>query len=145
MPPWLVSAALADPPPPPAEEVPSAEIVVWGRAVEEAREAVIERLDALGYDRKRERDGRTVFLNEAAWKGKVVLYDDAYLQVRRTGPRFKKIAPIAGTNIRPYPLCIVMPTACLAAGSFVVSESRWRGIEDDVSGAVAAPLATMGD
>src|SRR5687767_6969916 len=102
MPSWLVSAALADaPPPPPPEEVPSEEIVVWGRAVEEAREAVIEQLDLLGYDKRKERNGRTVFLNDAAWKGKVVLHDDAYLEIRRTGPRFKKIEPIPGTNIRP--------------------------------------------
>jgi hypothetical protein len=146
MPPWLVSAALADaPPPPPPVDEASEEVVVWGRAVEEARDAVIERLDVLGYDKKKERNGRTVFLNEASWKGKVVLYDDAYLQVRRTGPRFKELAPIGGTNIRPYPLCIVVPTACLSAGAWTLSESRWRGVEDDVAVAVGEPLSTLGD
>lgn len=148
MPPWLVSAALAEGPPAPAPQDDAAEeIVVWGRAVEEARQAVIERLDALGYDKKKDRDGRTVFRNEAAWKGKVVLYDDAYLLVKRTGPRYKKIDPIviAGTKIRPYPLCLVVPTACMSAGSFALSESRWRGVEDDVSRATAEPLSVMGD
>jgi hypothetical protein len=145
MPPWLVSVALADAPVPAPDEVPSEEVVVWGRAVEEARDAVIARLDALGYDDKKERDGRTVFRNASTWKGKVVLYDDAYLQVRRTGPSFKKLEPLPGTSFRPYPLCIVVPTACIAAGAFAVSESRWRGVEDDVAGAVAAPLTALGD
>ncbi|MEQ1508366.1 MAG: hypothetical protein ABMB14_39410 [Myxococcota bacterium] len=158
---WVVVAALADPPPPaeaaaPAEVVAPApsdapagdeaiEITVWGQAVEQARDEVVHQIVGLGYDRQRHRDGRIVFIQERGWKGKVVLWDDGRLATRRRGPSFQELAPIAGTRFRPYPLCVIAPTACIDGGSFSLSERKWRGIEDQVARATADELGTLAD
>jgi hypothetical protein len=51
--------------------------------------------------------------------------------------------PMPGTRFRPYPLCLVVPTACMAAGSWYVSGRRWGQIEDHVADATAAPLQEL--
>ena len=106
---WLFAAAWA-------QEQVSEEVIVTGRAVEQAREAVIEELVDLGYDRVFERDGRLVLKHHDTWKGKVVLYDDGYLKHRRQGFRVvegpAKELP-KGTRWLP---CVVVPTACVQSG-----------------------------
>jgi hypothetical protein len=145
----LATAYAEDPPanPPGAAGVdaPDEEITVWSERVRHAREAVEKEVLALGYDRVRPKDGRTVFVNDTAYKGKVVLFDDGRLETHRTGPRGRALDPIAGTRIRPYFLCAVVPTLCLEAGSWYVAERRWRQTEDAVAEATAKPLVTLGD
>lgn len=127
----------------PAPEAVSEEVTVWGSAVERARDAVEQQIVDLGYDRVKDRGDRTVFRASTAWKGKVVLTDEGTLLVRRTGPRFREMEPIPGTRFRPYPLCLVVPTACLSMGAWTVSDRRWGQIEDRVADATATPLSEM--
>lgn len=124
---------------------PAEEVIVWGRRVEEARAEVVRSLDELGYEATRDRDGRTVFKHPAGWKGKVVLFDDGYLQVRRRGPFLREPPAFPGTGVPAYPLCIVAPTFCVGAGSWYVSDNRWDAVETTVADATVAPLGTLGD
>lgn len=128
-----------------AAPTPAEEITVWGDAVDEARDAVVAEITGLGYTKVRKRDDRTVYLAEQGWKGKVVFWDDGRVATRRRGLSGKKMAPIGGTRIRPYPLCLIMPTACIQAGSWYVSPARWRQNEDAVARATADELVTLGD
>ncbi len=127
------------PPPPPDERQPSTEIIVIGeREVEAARQAVIRRVEELGYTRIRDRGEKVVLKDpDEHWRGKVFVYDDGRIAAKRTGPTGKKMAPIKGTNFRPYPLCIIMPTACVAFGSAFLADRKWAGIEGEVVDATA--------
>lgn len=138
---WVVAAALAQTP----EQEVAEEITVWGQRIEAARAEVEASIVDLGYDRVKDRDGRTVFRGPENWKGKVVLTDEGLLQVRRTGPRGKELPPIGGTRIRPYPLCVVAPTACLSMGAWAVSDLRWAQVENRVVDHTAAPLVRLND
>lgn len=137
---WALAEALAEEPAPATEPE---EVVVWGAAVTRARDEVERQIIALGYDVVKDKGDVTVFRSSTAWKGKVVLSDEGTLQVRRTGPRFHEMEPMPGTRFRPYPLCLVVPTACMAAGSWYVSGRRWGQIEDHVADATAAPLQEL--
>ncbi len=138
---WVVAAALAETPDPEVAE----EITVYGQRIEAARAAVETSLIDLGYDRVKRRDGKTVFRHDENWKGKVVLSDEGVLQVRRTGPRGKEMPPIPGTRVRPYPLCLVAPTACVSMGAWTVSDLRWAQVENRVVDGTASPLVELSD
>lgn len=136
---WWSLVALAEEPQPEVSE----EITVLGQRVEAAREQVVARIVDLGYDRVKDKDGKVVFRAEQNWKGKVVLTDEGTLRVRRTGPRGKEMPTIPGTSIRPYPLCLVAPTACVSMGAWTVSDRRWAGIERGVADATAEDLESL--
>jgi hypothetical protein len=138
---WLIPGAVADPAVDDADE----EITVWGDAVDRAKDAVVAEITGLGYTDVRKRDGRTVFLADKGWKGKVVFFDDGRLATRRRGLSVKELEPIGGTRIRPYPLCLIAPTACIDAGSWYVANARWRQNEDAVARATSHELVTLGD
>jgi hypothetical protein len=141
----LAGLARAEEPAPAPPEPIAEEVTVWGAAVSRARDAVERSIVDLGYDRVKDRGDHKVFRGDQAWKGKVVLSDEGTLRVRRTGPAFREMEPIPGTRFRPYPLCLVVPTACVAMGSWYVSERRWGHVEDHVADATAAPLSTLSE
>ncbi|MCA9494237.1 MAG: hypothetical protein KC621_30125 [Myxococcales bacterium] len=136
---WWSLVALAEEPEPEVSE----EITVLGQRVDAARDQVVSRIVDLGYDRVKDKDGKMVFRAEQNWKGKVVLTDEGTLRVRRTGPRGKQMPTIPGTSIRPYPLCLVAPTACVSMGAWSVSDRRWAGIEGNVANATAEDLELL--
>ena len=138
---WWTVVALADEPEPEVSE----EITVLGQRVEAARAEVVSRIVDLGYDRVKDKDGKVVFRADQAWKGKVVLSDDGLLRVRRTGPRPRALEPIPGTRVRPYPLCLVAPTACVQLGAWAVSDRRWAGIEGEVVDGTHVELEALAD
>jgi hypothetical protein len=141
---WLLAAiAWADEV---AEEADTEIVVIGEREVEAARLAVLGTVDDLGYTKGKDRGDRMVLRDpDAHWRGKVLVWDDGRLSTRRTGPSGKKMAPIKGTRIRPYPLCIVMPTACVAFGSAFMSDAKWQAIENDVVDATNDGVATWNE
>jgi hypothetical protein len=122
------------------------EITVWAERIEAAREAVTQEIEGLGYTRNvRERDGKLVFVHEDGWKGKVILYDDGRITTHRTGLSGREVKPIAGTRIRPYFLCAIQPTFCVRAGSWYVSDRRWKQVEDAVARETAETVVQLND
>lgn len=136
---WM-AAALAQP----VEEPTSEEIVVEEEAVERARQAVIQELEELGYDRLVERDGRVVLKHRDTWKGKIVLFDDGYLRHERQGFRIVE-GPATelpkGTRWLP---CIVVPTACVRSG-LTVGKRKLDGQKHRTMRAIEPELRELGD
>lgn len=90
---WLALAAVAqeEAEVPLAEAVPAMEITVWGRlAIDQAEDAVVREMEALGYRTVRKGD-RIVFKPPRAWMGAAVWQDGA-LTFRR---------PVAGFQPAP--------------------------------------------
>lgn len=142
---WLISAALAQP----VDEVSStdddvSETVIVEDAVRRARDAVIQELTDLGYERRVDRDGRVVLKHRDTWKGKVVLYDDGYIQHRRQGVRIiegpAKELP-KGTRWLP---CVIVPTACVRTG-LTVGKRKLDAQRQRTLRAIEPELLELGD
>lgn len=133
---------------PPAESSPeegvSEEVIVTPDAVRRAREAVIRELEALGYDRVTDKGDRVVLKHRDTWKGKIVLYDDGYLEHRRQGIRIvegpAKELP-KGTRWLP---CVIVPTACVRTG-LTVSRRKLDAQRSRTLVAVEPELLELGD
>ena len=84
---WVVVLAIglavaAEPPASPWSE-PGEELVVHADGDLSAARAALERAIAdAGFQRRRDRDGRTVFPRSAPWKPKLILYDDGRMELR---------------------------------------------------------------
>jgi len=135
---------------PAAEPEPESgeEIIVYGELrVEEARAKVVADLEALGFTRVKEKDGRLVLRHAQNWKGKVIFHDDGRLQFRRQAPEptmpdtfFKRASPLVG-----WVPCVVVPTACVKVGGWVVSERKLGAIHRDARAAVDPSLEELSE
>ena len=107
------------------EEAPDEEIVVSDHAVIKAREQVGLALRDLGYHKKRTRNGREIYANDAHWKPWVVVDDDGWMIVKRAPISFSK-PELRGIWNGPlgYIVCVVNPTACVHVGGLVVSKRK---------------------
>ncbi len=122
----------------------SEEILVTGEAVEAAREVVIHSLVDLGFDRIKERDGRTVLKHSTTWRGKILLYDDGYLKHRRQGVRAVEGPAAAlpeGTRWLP---CVIVPTACFRVGA-TISDRKFDAERGRTMATVGPALQQLGD
>lgn len=106
-------------------EEPDEVYYVDDQAVVRAREEVGLALRELGYDRRRTRNGREVYVNEVPWKPQVVVDDDGWMVVRRAPPSFGK-PDLPGIWDGPlgYLVCVANPTACVHIGGWVISERK---------------------
>jgi hypothetical protein len=134
-----------------AEEVeaaPDEVIIVYGEErVKEAREKVIHDLGSLGFTRLLEKDGRLVMRHEQNWRGKAVLYDDGRLDFKRQTPQgtmpdtfFKDASPLIG-----WVPCVVVPTACVKVGGWVVSPRKLGTIQERATTAVQPSLRELSE
>jgi len=108
------------------------EVTVYAEErVRRARDRVVERLDALGYDRVESVGDRQVFRHAEAWKGEVVLHDDGWTLVRRQPvhvegramPWTKANTPVAWAG------CLVYPWLCIRMSGMTTSKAKWRAVE----------------
>jgi hypothetical protein len=124
------AAEISEAPPEPAAEPdepdePDEVLYVDDQAVIRARQEVGLALRDMGYDRKRTRNGREVYVNEVPWKPQVVVDDDGWMVVRRAPPSFGK-PELPGIWRGPlgYLVCVANPTACVHIGGWVISERK---------------------
>ena len=114
------------------EAEPGDEIVVYGeRRVKQARDKLLSDLQHLGYRTLIDKGDRVVLKHETSWKGKVVVYDDGYLDLRRQGVKgtmpdtfFRDASPLVG-----WVPCLIVPTACVKVGGVVVSKRKLEHVE----------------
>lgn len=103
---------------------PAEEIVVFGELeVARERQQVINDLRALGYKPGKRKDGYTVFRPESPWKPSVRVYDDGFVVLRRTPPRWQ--AP--GDPNKPLNNLWCLPPftpMCIRIGGVVVSQRK---------------------
>lgn len=143
----LLAWAGAEPAAPP-EEVESEEIVVYGEhRIQEARAKVVADLKHLGYRKVVDKGDRLVLKHETSWKGKVVLHDDGYLDLKRQGVKgtmpdtfFKDASPLVG-----WVPCVVVPTACVKVGGVVVGKRKLEHIENRTLRAVTPSVQDLQD
>ncbi|MBX2797843.1 MAG: hypothetical protein KTR31_09250 [Myxococcales bacterium] len=138
---WIASLAASQTPEEPAEgqpaEEPDAEqtleVTVYGEMlVEQARQAVVEELEELGFDHDViEMADRVVYRHVEPWRGEVVLFDDGWMQVKRQPlqvegrevPWAKRNTPLAWAG------CLIYPWACLRVNGVMVGQRKWRARE----------------
>ncbi len=101
----------------------SEEIIVFGRREIARRRAELDRdLRKMGYKAK-DREGVTVYRPESAWKPSVFVYDDGYVILRRSPPRFESY--VEGQSNLRYLACIPPFTLmCIKLGGVLVSERK---------------------
>jgi hypothetical protein len=107
--------------PPDPDEV----IYVDEQAVIRARQELGFALRDMGYQRKRVRNGREIYVNEIPWKPQVVVDDDGWMVVRRAPPSVgKPDLPGIWSGPLGYLVCVANPTACVHIGGWVISERK---------------------
>lgn len=133
----LLAVALAQEPAPPSpapEEVEAADasdvdetLTIWGDpAVARARDALTQALREEGYSRRVRRDDRTVFKSDSPWKPRVIVHDDGWVYLKREPPRVHAPGRSFSDQGSPaaYLLCVIMPTACVSVGGWLVSDKK---------------------
>jgi hypothetical protein len=138
----------AEPEPPP-ENDPAYEVVVFGEVqVQQARDAVVERLEELGYDGRVVRRGdAVVYRHEAPWYGEVLLHDDGWMRVRRQPmhaegrqmPWAKRNSPGAWAG------CLIWPWLCVRTSGATYSHRKWLGRQSATVAELAPEVETYGD
>ena len=150
---WVCALALAsapawaqDPVAPerPAEAAPGApapgEIIVYGDLeIARARADVIRDLKALGYKGGKRKDGYTLYRPESPWRPSVRVYDDGFIVLKRTPPRFM---PPGDPNKKINYLWCVPPFTpmCLRIGGVVVSKRKLQPQKARVANALEPEL-----
>lgn len=124
----------ASPPAPPPERADET-VVIWADpAVARARDALNLALRDEGYVRTERLEDRTVFKSSSPWKPRVILHDDGWIYLRREPPRVHSPGKSFADQGSPaaYLWCVIMPTACVSIGGWVVGEKKLNTIEGRV-------------
>jgi hypothetical protein len=109
------------------EEGPDPDEVIYvdDQAVIRARQELGFALRDMGYQRRRVRNGREIYVNEIPWKPQVVVDDDGWMVVRRAPPSVgKPDLPGIWSGPLGYLVCVANPTACVHIGGWVISERK---------------------
>lgn len=128
---------------------PDLEIVVYdAREVEEARQAVEQRLLDMGYERARRRGDRVIYTHPVNYKPKVIVDDDGYMYMRRQTP--KVAAPELGGPMEDVPVlkwapCLLIPTLCVRAGGWVISPRKYAHHKQAAVEATEDPVRRYAD
>lgn len=133
----LPLAWAADPPPPPPaeEDVPGAVIEVWGDSqVQRARAELYQALRDEGYRKGVHRGEKTVFRSEVPWHPRVIVHDDGWVTLKREPPRLHSPGNSFTDEGSPasYLWCVIMPTACVSVGGWMVSPTKLGAAEAEV-------------
>jgi len=109
---------------PPADEPPGEEITVYGEAEVKRTRAALEALIVdQGYQEGKQRDGKTIFRPEIPWKPTVVVYDEGFMELKRSPVRWMH----PGKQDRPLNNLWCLPPftpMCVRIGGQVVAESK---------------------
>ncbi|MCB9669534.1 MAG: hypothetical protein H6736_09750 [Alphaproteobacteria bacterium] len=128
-------------------EVSETVIVYSKEEMDRAREAVIQELADLGYDKVLEKDGAIVLRHQQAWKGDVWLHDDGWMRIKRQPVRLEAPAtPFSRANrAGAWAGCILLPFRCVRAGGQFVSERKFVAVETRTTERIAPDVSTWGD
>lgn len=128
----LAGSALAEEPaqaPPATEEM----IVTSDSVIARRRQAVINNLKALGYRKKKSKDGRTTFSPTIPWKPTVIIDDDAYIILKRTPIRIDP--PGDKNNKLRYLWCLppfTITKACIQTSGMTVGTRKLAHAKETV-------------
>lgn len=129
-------------------EAPIEEVTVYAEErVRQARERVVDQLEALGFEHAGMVGDRDVYRHVAPWKGEVVLHDDGWVVVRRQPLRVEGRAmpwtradtPVAWAG------CFVYPWLCVRWGGMLVGTAKWRAAEGRTVERIHSDVEAWGD
>lgn len=109
--------------------VPTMEVIITAQPVGEAREALTERLEDMGYEEGKRRGDRVIYSHPVAWKPRVIVYDSGFMVLRRQPPRVR--APnrpgslVGDKPVIKWAPCLLIPTLCVQAGGVFISPARF--------------------
>lgn len=131
-------------------EVPIMEVVITDeRAVQMARQAVEQELVDLGYEAKRRRDDRTVYVSDVGWENKVIVHDDGWMYFRKRPPHVRK-PEIEGAWWNGVPVvewgpCLLAPFLCVSAGTVGVRPQLSEQNKEEVVEGTAQEMRDYAD
>ncbi|MFT4623046.1 MAG: hypothetical protein ACI8PZ_001702 [Myxococcota bacterium] len=130
----------------PAAPTPVAaeEVVVWGDAPRKAaREGVERALEADGYQLRRTRDGKDIFIAPQPYKPKVVVDRDGWVVMRRRGPVWVGAdgRDDATSNKAHDAWCVLFPPACISLMGLQISRNKLDGERAEAFLAMQGALA----
>lgn len=141
---WTALALAQDPA---QEDEVDAEVIIEADRIALARAAVVESLRAEGYSRSARQGEYTVFKNKVPYKPQVWLHDDGWVSLRRQPPRvhspFRSFADQGSPA--EYLLCVIMPTACVSVGGWLIGERKLARQEQEVYDATREEVKALGD
>lgn len=121
------------------------EIIVYDDvAAEFARQAVVERLDEIGYDERIERDGYVIYRHPDNWRGDVRLYDEGYIRIRRQPVQ---VEPIFGKPGSPLGTasCVLLLPLCTRLGGQTVGRRKLQAQKTGIAQFLDPELDEWGD
>jgi hypothetical protein len=138
---WTLLVCLAIAADEPADET----LVVESGAVEAAREAVAQALEAQGYVRQVDKGDRVIFKSETPWKPQVVVFDDGWMVSRTQPPRLHAPNQAFADEGNPlgYLLCVYAPHKCVSLGTLSVSRRKVLGQETRLADALDGELDAL--
>ena len=105
-------------------------ITVYDMRIAERRQAIVKELRDLGYTQVKRKDGRAVFRSNVAWHPDVLLYDDGFMIMRRSPPRFEP-PDAPGIWGGPLPCLLILP--CVHIGGVLVAGSKLEPQKSEVA------------
>lgn len=107
---------------------PHLEVIVSDQAVQQAKKAVEQDLEAMGYERKRRRGSFTIYDHPTNWKPRVLVHDDGFIVIRRQPPKIQR-PDIPGAwwdkhSAANWLPCLTVPTLCVRVGGMVIAPRK---------------------
>lgn len=145
-----VPAPSAAPPPttPESDEPVDATVEVWGDSrVARARAALFQALRDEGYRKGVHRDDETIFRSYTPWEPRVVVNDDGWVSVKREPPRVHPPGESFSDqgSRASYLWCVIMPTACVSIGGWMVSPRKLNAAKAEVLDATHDEVKALND
>lgn len=110
-------------------------VEVWeDPGVARARAALNQALRDEGYRKGEHRNDRTIFRSYTPWAPRVVVHDDGWVYLRREPPRIHSPGKSFADQGVPanYLWCVIVPTACVSVGGWLVSPRKLGAVKEDV-------------
>lgn len=124
------------------------EIWVFGELmVDQAREELIEDLEAQGYTEVKDKGDYLLLRHPSPYMGEMRIYDDGWVRMKRQPVRLEAPeVPWAKKNSAgAWATCVLYPPACLKTGGQLVSQRRWYGVQARAIGATEDTIEVYAD
>lgn len=121
------------------------EIIVYDDvAAEFARQAVVERLDEIGYSERIERNGYVIYRHPDNWRGDVRMYDEGYIRIRRQPVQVEPVFGKAGTPLGTAS-CVLLLPLCTRLGGQTVGRRKLQAQKTGIAQFLDPEMDVWGD
>ena len=134
-------------PPADDDDTPGMVVVIEGERIRLAREALDVKLREQGYTRPEHRGDYVVYKAKQSWKPQVWIHEDGWVSIKRQPPRVHPPGRDFADQGSPaeYLWCVLVPTACVSIGGWVVSDRKLARQEQIVYDATRKEVKNLND